>query len=61
MPKLSRTETGERLVEALVILARAGIPTDIQDLLVNGDAKRGIRPGALEKVLALPSSHRGAE
>lgn len=32
---------------ALVLIARAGIPPDIQDLLVRGDPDRGIKPGVL--------------
>jgi len=32
---------------ALVFIARAGIPPDIQDLLVRGDPDRGIKPGIL--------------
>lgn len=34
---------------ALVALAEAGIPTDIQELLVRGDPLRSIAPGALSK------------
>lgn len=36
---------------ALVALAEAGIPTDVQELLVRGDASRGIAPGAILKAL----------
>lgn len=43
-----------RIVEALTRLARAGIPTDIQELLISGDPMRGIPPGALEKALPPP-------
>ena len=35
------------LTAALVALAQAGIPTDIQELLVSGNARQGIAPGAL--------------
>jgi hypothetical protein len=38
--------------EALVILARANIPPDIQELLVRGDPLRGIAPNAIGKALA---------
>lgn len=36
-------------VPMLLALAAAGIPGDVQELLVQGDAKRGIAPGALRK------------
>jgi hypothetical protein len=39
------------LVPALVILAQAGIPTDIQELLVAGNPMKGIAPGALERAI----------
>lgn len=39
------------LVAPLIALAQAGIPTDVQELLVQGDAMRGIAPGALEKAI----------
>lgn len=39
------------LVKALVILARRGIPADIQELLVQGNPSRGVAPGALDAVL----------
>jgi len=38
-------------VAALVALAEHGIPPDIQELLVVGNAGRGIAPGALRKAL----------
>lgn len=41
----------DRLTAALVALAQHNIPTDVQDLLVSGDATRGIAPGALEAAL----------
>lgn len=40
------------LTAALVALAEAAIPTDVQGLLVQGDPTRGIPPGALLKALA---------
>lgn len=45
-------------VAALLALAEAGIPTDVQELLVNGDADRGIAPGALLKALSAASAAR---
>ena len=41
----------------LVALAEAGIPTDVQGLLVGGDERGTVAPGALRKALenALPS------
>ncbi|CUW44428.1 hypothetical protein B3286c1_1760 [Brucella vulpis] len=36
---------------ALAALADAGIPADIQELLVRGDAYRGIASGALSKAV----------
>ena len=37
----------------LIALAEKNIPTDIQELLVNGDPQRGIAPGALSKACAI--------
>lgn len=45
-------------VAALIALAEAGIPFDVQELLVNGDADRGIAPGALLKALTAASAAR---
>jgi hypothetical protein len=42
----------EALTEALVILARTNIPTDVQELLVSGDPMRSIPPGVLSSVLS---------
>ncbi len=39
------------VTSALVALAQAGIPTDVQELLIRGDASRGIAPGAILKAL----------
>jgi hypothetical protein len=39
-------------VDALTALAVAGIPPDVQELLVYGDPVRGIAPGALSKACA---------
>lgn len=36
---------------ALVVLTEYGIPPDVQELLVYGDANRGIAPGALSKAI----------
>ena len=38
--------------EALLALADYGIPDDVQELLVNGDPMRGVRPGALDAAIA---------
>lgn len=40
------------LSAAMTALAESGIPTDVQELLLRGDAARGISPGALRKALA---------
>lgn len=50
-------EKMEREAAALVILARYGVEPDVQELLVNGDQGRGIRPGALRAAIeaALPA------
>lgn len=42
----------DSLVAALTILARMGIPPDVQDLLVTGDASRGIAPNSLRLAIA---------
>lgn len=51
------------LVPPLIALAEANIPTDVQELLVQGDPMRGIPPGALTKAiaaaLAQPASGEG--
>lgn len=43
----------ELAVGVLAALAQAGIPPDIQKLLVDGDPTRGIAPGALSKACAI--------
>lgn len=45
------TPNSEMSAAALVILAEANIPPDIQELLVRGDPMRGIAPNALGKAL----------
>ncbi len=40
------------LVEALLSLARSNVPTDVQALLVYGDERAGVAPGALTKAIA---------
>ena len=37
---------------ALISLTEAGIPTDVQELLIVGDPSRGIAPGSLSKAIA---------
>lgn len=39
-------------IRALTALADAGIPPDIQELLVYGNPKLGIAPGALTRAIA---------
>lgn len=41
----------DQTTAAMVALAEAGIPTDVQELLVRGDPDRGIAPGAITKAL----------
>jgi hypothetical protein len=43
--------TATPLTAALVVLARRGIPSDVQALLIEGDPMRGIAPGALSDAL----------
>jgi hypothetical protein len=47
----SITMDHEDVVAALVSLAESGIPHDVQELLVHGDARRGIPAGALYRAL----------
>ena len=49
------------LVAPLVALAEAGIPPDVQEMLVRGDPMRGIAPGALSKALTATISDLRAE
>ena len=39
------------LVNPLLVLAKFNIPTDIQDLLISGNAMRGVPSGALQATL----------
>ncbi|MGR9384870.1 hypothetical protein [Rhizobium leguminosarum] len=41
----------DALVAAVVALAEAGIPTDTQELLLQGDPMRGIKPSALQSAI----------
>lgn len=45
------SEADDRVTDAVVSLARYNIPPDIQELLISGDAMRGIPPGALSAAL----------
>ena len=44
--------TWDQLICALQALVDAGVPHDIQVLLLYGNPDRGVRPGALEKAIA---------
>lgn len=45
---------------ALLSLVESNIPPDIQELLIYGDPERGIRPGALSRVVkAVVQSYKG--
>lgn len=46
---------------ALIALARANIPPDVQELLVRGDAMRGIAPGALTALIKAVDAMRSDE
>lgn len=41
----------DRLVDAVTALAEAGIPVDVQELLIYGNVSAGIPPNALQKAL----------
>ena len=43
--------TTDKLTAACVALACHGIPTDVQELLIQGDPMRGIPPGAITHAL----------
>ena len=45
-------DTRQLLTHSLNVLSRHNIPSDIQDLLVQGDTTRGIFPGALHEAIA---------
>lgn len=54
-PRAKALEEAERLdaaTAALISLTEAGIPTDVQELLIVGDPSRGIAPGSLSKAIA---------
>jgi hypothetical protein len=40
------------LISALLIASRFGLSVDVQELLVHGDASRGVAPGILKKMIA---------
>jgi len=44
------------LTAAVLALARSGIPTDIQGLLLSGDPMRSIPPGALQAALDMAAA-----
>lgn len=44
-------QTLDQTTAAMIALAEAGIPADVQELLVRGDPDRGIAPGAIAKAL----------
>ena len=49
---LERHQYKDKSDLALVVLAlaEAGVPPDLQELLISGDAQRGIEPGALTSI-----------
>jgi len=48
---------------ALVALAEAGVPTDVQELLIHGNPARGIPPGALKAAIKAAKDivHEGSQ
>lgn len=40
-----------QLVCALMALVKAGVPSDVQELLLHGNPDRGVKPNALERAL----------
>lgn len=46
----------EQLIAALAALAKAGVPTDVQELLMYGNPDRNVRPRALESALVAASN-----
>lgn len=47
-----RVEKAEALVAALIVMAREGVPPDIQELLVHGCPDRNVPPGVLQKAFS---------
>lgn len=41
----------DRLIVALQALVEAGVPTDVQELLLYGNPDLGVKPKALEKAI----------
>lgn len=52
---MSLTEVYDRELDAtiavLTVLAEQNVPPDIQELLVHGNVKLGVKPGALSKAI----------
>lgn len=48
---MTHEASGKGLVAAMVALAEAGVPTDVQSLLVHGNPSWNLAPGALAKAL----------
>lgn len=46
------------VVSALVVAARAGLPVDVQEVLIHGDPVRGVPAGILAKMLLFASVWR---
>lgn len=42
----------DALISALLVGSRLGLPVDVQELLVHGDASRAIPAGILKKMVA---------
>lgn len=47
------TESKDVTAAVLVTAARLGLPVDVQELLLYGDASRGIKPGILGHMIAV--------
>ena len=50
-------QTIDQTTAALVALTEAGIPVDVQEILVRGDPARGIAPGAINRALERAGDH----
>ena len=49
----------DRLVAALIVLARYGVPADIQEMLVMGSTNLAVAPGAFEEAVHAYTNERG--
>lgn len=54
----SQVKTDDLISAAIIVLARNGVPPDVQELLIRGDNRGAVAPGALATAMSAALSER---